>query len=150
MRAIVQRVSKAKVTVDNVITGKIQKGLLVLLAISQTDTFKEIEWMANKLVNLRIFSDEQQKMNKSVLDNEGAILIVSNFTLYGSVERGFRPSFTGSAPAEFAEKMYDEMVKYMREIYPVRIETGIFGAMMDVELINDGPVTLIIDKDANT
>jgi D-aminoacyl-tRNA deacylase len=145
MRAIVQRVSEAKVIVDEKMTGQIDNGLLVLIAVTEADTIKEIEWMANKLVNLRIFNDDQQKMNKSVIDVGGGILLVSNFTLYGNVQRGFRPSFIEAAPAAIAEKLYNQMVEFMKNKYPIKIETGIFGAMMAVELINDGPVTIIID-----
>lgn len=146
MRAVVQRVSEAKVSINCEITGKIQAGILVLLAFTISDTLKEIEWMANKLVNLRIFSDEQQKMNRSLLDINGGILLVSNFTLYGNAQRGFRPSFTDAAPADIAEKMYNQMVEFMKLKYPIKIETGIFGAMMKVELVNDGPVTIIIES----
>jgi D-aminoacyl-tRNA deacylase len=146
MRAVVQRVKRAKVTIDGVVTGEINSGLLILIAMSASDTDAVIAWMANKLVNLRVFSDENQKMNLSVQDTGGSMLIVSNFTVYGDVRRGFRPSFTDSAPAAVAEVLYDKFVNYLKTNYKLNIQTGVFQAMMDVELVNDGPVTVIIEN----
>jgi len=146
MRAGVQRVTRAKVTVDGVVTGEIDAGLLVLIAMSASDGDAEIAWFANKLVNLRIFNDSNGKMNLSVLDTGGSILVVSNFTVYGDVKRGFRPSFTDSAPAREAEIIYNKFVDFLKENYQINIQTGVFQAMMDVELVNDGPVTVIIEK----
>jgi D-aminoacyl-tRNA deacylase len=144
MRAVVQRVSSAEVRVAGDIKGSISKGLLILLGISDRDNDETISWMANKLVNLRIFPDENDKMNISVKDINGGILIVSNFTVYGDVERGFRPSFSNAGKPADSEIIYN---KFMKKHYSIQVETGIFGAMMDVSLVNDGPVTLIIDKD---
>tara|TARA_B100000614_G_C14385401_1_gene427361 strand:+ start:54 stop:491 length:438 start_codon:yes stop_codon:yes gene_type:complete len=145
MKAVVQRVKHAKVEIDGRIAGKIDHGILVLLGIIDGDKEK-IEWMAKKLVNLRIFPDSEGKMNRSVSDEGGGILIVSNFTLYGDVQKGTRPSFGRAAHPDISEPIYDEMIKYMRENFDVNIETGEFGAMMEVSLVNDGPVTIIIEK----
>ena len=120
--------------------------LTVLLAVSPDDTFDTIKWMCNKIVNLRIFPDDENKMNRSVLDIGGEILIISNFTLYGDVKKGFRPNYMASAPQETASKIYSETVNYLRKNYPIKVEDGLFGAMMEIELTNDGPVTIIIDK----
>jgi len=146
MRAVVQRVSSASVTVDKNVCGKINKGLLVLLAVTNSDTSEIMKWMCNKLVNLRIFPDDENKMNKSVLDCKGEILLISNFTLYGDTRKGFRPSFVAAAAPDKAEPMYNEMLSYLKENYPIKIESGVFGAMMEVQLVNEGPVTLIIEK----
>lgn len=146
MKVVVQRVKKASVKINGQIKGEISAGLLVFVAFKEDDGIEQIKWFANKLANLRIFNDEEGKMNKSALDVNGEMLIISNFTLYGDVQRGFRPSFTDSAPANIAEPLYDEFVKYLKENYPLKIEDGVFGAMMDIELINDGPVTIIIEK----
>lgn len=147
MRAVVQRVRKANVTIDNKVHGEIGTGLLVFIAIANSDTAETMQWMCNKLTNLRIFPDENDKMNKSVLDCDGGILIISNFTLYGDVRKGFRPSFIEAAQPEFAVPMYEAMVQYLKRNYPIKIASGVFGAMMDIELINDGPVTIIVEKD---
>ena len=146
MRAVVQRVKSANVKINGKVNGAIRHGLMVLLAIKDDDTDKTIEWMANKLVNLRIFPDDEGKMNRSVTDVGGGILLISNFTLYGDVKKGYRPSYSHSAGPAFAEPVYKKLVEYLNTNYSVPIETGIFGAMMDVELINDGPVTVIIEK----
>jgi D-tyrosyl-tRNA(Tyr) deacylase len=145
MKAIVQRVKQARVEIDGKVSGEICNGILVLLGIIDGDREK-IEWMSRKLINLRIFPDEEGKMNRSVSDVGGGILIVSNFTLYGDVQKGTRPSFGRAAHPDISEPIYDEMIKYMRENFDVSIETGKFGAMMDVSLVNDGPVTIIIEK----
>ncbi len=146
MRVVVQRVKKASVSIDNEVTAKIGKGLMVLAAIAAGDNSETIKWMANKLVNLRVFEDEAGKMNKSLPDIGGELLIVSNFTLYGDARKGFRPSFTDSAPPDISKPLYEQFVNYIKDNYPLKTESGVFAAMMDIELINDGPVTIIIDK----
>lgn len=146
MRLVVQRVSSASVTIDGKISGKIGPGLLVFAAVHHTDTEAEIEWAVSKMVRLRIFQDDQGKMNKSVYDTKGSILIVSQFTLYGDVRKGTRPSFIESAPPDKAERLYDYFVSYTRSVFLGTVETGEFAAMMQVELVNDGPVTIIIDR----
>lgn len=146
MRAVVQRVSKASVEIDGEITGAIGHGLCVLIAITDTDTHEKSDWMINKLSNLRVFEDEHGKMNLSAADTGGEILLVSNFTLYGESEKGYRPSFSRSARPEFAEPFYDEFVRRLSIRHPNKVATGRFGAMMNIELVNDGPVTVIIDK----
>jgi len=146
MRAVIQRVSEASVTVDGKISGEIEQGLLVLLAIHKDDTDQQLQWIADKITKLRIFQDDEGKMNRSVQDVKGGILVVSQFTLYGDVRKGTRPSFIESAPPEKAENMYDDFVRYLKETSGVKIETGIFAAMMDVKLTNDGPVTIILEK----
>ncbi|MGQ9819115.1 MAG: D-aminoacyl-tRNA deacylase [Candidatus Kapaibacteriales bacterium] len=147
MKVVVQRVKKCKVNIldDNSMVS-IQKGILVLLAIANTDNMDKAKWMANKIVNLRIFADAYGKMNLSVKDIKGEIIIVSNFTLYGDVQRGFRPSFTYSAPPNTAIPIYQEFIRTVRELSELNVETGKFGSMMEIELINDGPVTIIIEK----
>jgi len=149
MRAVVSRVSKASVSVGDELVGQIGKGLLIYIGISETDSEKEIKRFCHKVVNLRIFPDENDKMNLSLSDIGGGILIISNFTLYGNAKKGFRPSYIKSAPPKISEPLYNKTVEYLRENYPLRIESGIFGAMMDVESVNDGPVNIIIDIDAN-
>ncbi len=146
MRAVVQRISEASVTVDGNITGTIGKGLLVLLAVHRDDTDEQLRWMTEKLRKLRIFEDEEGKMNRSVEDVDGGMLIVSQFTLYGELKKGTRPSFTASAGPEKAEQMYDRMVALLEEAMPGKIQTGIFAAKMEVSLVNDGPVTIIVER----
>jgi len=146
MRAVVQRVSRAKVTVGKEITGEIGKGLLVLLGVSVTDTEIEAAQMVEKIVNLRIFDDLSGKMNLSLLDVEGDLLVVSQFTLYGDTRRGRRPSYIDAAPPERANRFYRHFVEEARRQVQ-RVETGRFQAMMDVELVNDGPVTLLLDSE---
>ncbi|MGA2295935.1 MAG: D-aminoacyl-tRNA deacylase [FCB group bacterium] len=146
MRAIVQRVSRASVSINNTIHSEIDTGFVVFIAITHNDNEEVMKWMCNKLINLRIFPDEENKMNKSVLDCNGGILLISNFTLYGDVNKGFRPSFIKAAPPEIAEPLYQSMIDYIRNIYPIKIATGVFGAKMDIELVNDGPVTIFIEK----
>lgn len=146
MRAVVQRVSEASVTVDGKITGEIQQGLLVLLAVHKDDSIEQMKWMADKIARLRIFHDDGQKMNRSVQDVNGGILVVSQFTLYGDVKKGTRPSFIESAGPERAEKLYEDFVNYLKSTTNLKIETGEFAAMMDVRLLNDGPVTIILER----
>jgi D-tyrosyl-tRNA(Tyr) deacylase len=147
MRAVIQRVKKASVTIatTNEIRS-IKTGLVVFIAIKSEDSLNEIKWMANKILNLRIFPDALGKMNLSVLDIQGEILVVSNFTLYGDVSRGFRPNFMYSAEPNYAKQIYLDFVSYLKSNTSIKVVTGEFGEMMDIELINDGPVTIIIDK----
>jgi D-aminoacyl-tRNA deacylase len=145
MRAVVQRVSRARVTVNAEVTGEISTGLLILLAVANTDTDKDLDYMVDKIVGLRVFEDADGKMNRSVAEAAGAILAVSQFTLYGDVRRGKRPSFDDAARPEQARAMYDQFVTRVRAA-GLRCETGRFQEMMDVELVNDGPVTILLDS----
>ena len=145
MRAVVQRVSRASVSVDGSITGAIETGLLVLLGVGHEDHPSDADYLADKVVGLRIFEDEEEKMNRSVVDVAGAILAVSQFTLYGDVKRGKRPSFDAAARPERARELYEYFVSRIRA-QGVRCETGVFKAMMQVELVNSGPVTILIDS----
>jgi D-aminoacyl-tRNA deacylase len=147
MRAVVQRVTEARVDVDGQTVGAISRGLLVLLGVAVGDTPREAEWMAQKLPNLRIFEDAAGKMNLALSDVEGAILIVSQFTLLGDCRKGRRPSFVEAAPPALAEQLYETVVGSMRRS-GVRVETGVFQAHMAVHLVNDGPVTLLLDTAA--
>ncbi len=144
MRAVVQRVHEASVSVDGQVIGAIKKGLLVLLAVAPTDGEKEAQWLAGKLTRLRIFEDDQGKMNRSLVDVSGAMLVVSQFTLYGNCRKGNRPSFVASAGPDIAEPMYERFAEIVAKA-GVPVERGSFGAMMDVSLVNAGPVTLIVD-----
>jgi D-tyrosyl-tRNA(Tyr) deacylase len=146
MKAVVQRVSSANVKIDGKVHGEIGQGLLVLLGIKEGDDAETMKWFSNKLVNLRVFADRDGKMNRSVLDIEGGILLISNFTIYGDTRKGYRPSFSKAAKPESAEPLYNKMLDFLRDNNPIKIESGIFGAMMDVSLVNDGPVTVIIEK----
>lgn len=145
MKAVVQRVSEANVAVDGKIIGEIEQGLMILLGITEGDTEEDIEVIVNKLINLRIFEDAAQKMNLSLLDIGGSILSISQFTLYGDVRKGRRPSFSKAAPPEVAEQLYDQFNDYIKSA-GVHVETGSFGAMMDVSLTNDGPVTFVVES----
>jgi len=146
MRAVIQRVSRAKVTVGKEVTGEIGKGLLVLLGVSIRDSEKDATYLADKVLNLRIFEDADEKMNLSLLDIKGELLVVSQFTLYGNVARGRRPSFIDAAPPERANHLYEAFVTAAgNQIANVR--TGRFQAMMNVELVNDGPVTILLDSE---
>ena len=146
MRAVVQRVSRAKVTVDDRVTGEIGEGMLVLLGVSTGDAESDADYLSEKIINLRIFEDDEDKMNRSVIDIGGAMLVVSQFTLYGDTRRGRRPSFIAAARGDDAVRLYEYFVRKSRETLPM-VETGEFGAMMDVELVNDGPVTIILDSE---
>ena len=145
MRAVVQRVTRAKVTVAEETIGEIRNGLVVLLGIARDDTKVEAAYLVDKIANLRIFDDEAGKMNLSLKDTNGGLLIVSQFTLYGDVRRGLRPSWIDAAPPEVAEPLYDFFVRQARATID-NIATGKFQAMMQVELINDGPVTILLDS----
>ena len=145
MRAVVQRVSKSSVTVDGEVVGNIGPGLMVLLGVTHEDTEKEADYLADKIINLRIFSDDAGKMNRSLLDTEGEMLVVSQFTLYGDCRKGRRPSFIQAADPDRGNVLYEYFVKKVRD-NGVATATGRFGAMMDVSLVNDGPVTLIVES----
>lgn len=142
---MVQRVSKASVTVEGSVTGQIERGLLVLLGVAQEDTRADADYLAEKITGLRIFEDADGKMNLSVVDTGGAVLAISQFTLYGDVRRGKRPSFDAAARPEEARALYEYFVEKIRSAN-LRCETGVFQAMMDVELVNSGPVTILLDS----
>ena len=146
MRALIQRVSRASVTVDEKVVGEIGKGLLIFLGIGLEDTENTVITLVDKIVQLRIFSDEQGKMNLSLLDVQGEVLVVSQFTLHADVSRGRRPGFTKAAPPSMAIPLY-ELFKETCKNYALTVESGVFGAMMQVELCNDGPVTIWIDSE---
>ena len=145
MRAVVQRVSSARVRVDGAVVGEIAQGFLVLLGVGQGDGADEVAYMTNKIRDLRLFPDDEGKMNRSLLDIGGGVLIVSQFTLYGDVRRGRRPSFIAAAAPDLAKALYEEVVKELRAS-GLTVATGIFQADMKVELVNDGPVTLLLDS----
>jgi D-tyrosyl-tRNA(Tyr) deacylase len=145
MRAVVQRVSRARVTVGDEVTGETSRGLLVLLGVGNEDDQASADYLSDKIVGLRIFEDDSGKMNKSVTDVGGGVLVVSQFTLYGDVRRGKRPSFADAAPPEKARALYQYFVERIRAA-GLRCETGKFQEMMQVELVNDGPVTILLDS----
>ena len=146
MRAVVQRVTRARVTADGRVAGEIHAGLLILLGVSRLDDPQCASYLAEKIVNLRIFADEAGKMNRSLLDTGGSALVVSQFTLYGDTRGGRRPSYIQAAPPEEANRLYDDLVRSMRSL-GVPVETGVFQAHMQVELVNDGPVTILLDSE---
>ena|SRR5687767_12165807 len=148
MRAVIQRVSRARVSVDGEITGEIGKGILVLLGVSRDDSEKEALYLLEKTLNLRIFEDAEGKMNLSLLDVNGGLLVVSQFTLYGDARKGRRPTYIEAALPEKAESLYNFFVAQARKQI-TKVETGKFQAMMDVELVNDGPVTILLDSTKN-
>ena len=145
MRAVIQRVSEASCTVEGKVTGSITAGLLVLLGIEDADEQEDVEWLAQKIVNMRIFGDENDLMNKSLTDNNGNILLISQFTLFAAIKKGNRPGFTKAARPDKAIPLYEAMIKKLSELLNKQIETGIFGADMKISLINDGPVTILAD-----
>jgi D-aminoacyl-tRNA deacylase len=145
MRAVIQRVSQAKVLVDGGEVARIKEGILALVAISHQDTEKDLQWMARKIIELRIFDDAQGKLNLSLQDAGGQLLIVSQFTLYGDCRKGRRPSYTQAAPPSEAQKRYQQFIEIVRQWIP-DVQTGQFQAMMEVALVNSGPVTLILDS----
>ena len=146
MKIVVQRVKNAKVEVDKKIVGKIEKGFLVLLGVTHNDTKEEASYLAKKLCNLRVFEDEEEKMNLGLKDVNGELLIVSQFTLYADCSKGNRPSFISAAKPEKAEELYNYFCEKCNKDYGIKVEKGIFGADMKVSLLNDGPVTIIIEK----
>jgi len=145
MRAVVQRVKEAKIEVDSQIVGSIDKGLLVYLGVGKDDSAKDVEFIADKLVNLRVFADENDKMNLSVLDVGGAILLVSQFTLYGDCRKGRRPGFDLASEPETAQRLYEKTIEAIRQ-KGAPVESGVFAAHMDVISVNDGPVTFLLDS----
>lgn len=150
MRAVIQRVTNASCTVEGKITGQIENGLLVLIGVEEEDQQQDMEWLSQKLVNLRVFSDEAGLMNKSVLDINGNILLISQFTLFAQTKKGNRPSFIRAAKPDKAKPMYITMAKYLSNLLQKEVQLGVFGADMKIDLRNDGPVTIIMntkDKD---
>ena len=145
MRVLLQRVSRAEVRVEGVVRGRIGKGYLLLIGITHTDREEQLVWMAEKVSGLRLFADEDEKMNLALADVDGAALVVSQFTLYGDARKGRRPSFIDAARPEVAEPVYERFVALLRS-HGLTVETGAFGAMMDVELVNDGPVTMWLER----
>ena len=145
MRAVIQRVTRASVTVDGVIRGEIAQGLLVLLGVGKGDSENDTAYLANKTAGLRVFEDDAGKMSLALKDIGGSVLVISQFTLYGDVRRGLRPSFDGAAPPAEAERLYAKYCDLLRQ-EGLEVQTGVFQAMMDVELVNDGPVTILLDS----
>ena len=148
MRAVVQRVTYSSVEVDDVIVGEINKGFNVLLGISKDDTEEDMKYIKDKIINLRVFSDENDKMNLSLLDIQGELLLISQFTLYGDARKGRRPNFMNALGGEEAKNFYDKFVEMMKET-GLKVETGIFGANLKVDIKNDGPVTILLDSSRN-
>jgi D-tyrosyl-tRNA(Tyr) deacylase len=146
MRIVIQRVSEASVTINQQVYSSISKGLLILLGIEDADTEEDISWLTRKIANLRIFNDENEVMNKSVVEIEGEILLVSQFTLHASTKKGNRPSYIKASKPEFAIPMYHKFVDELKQASNCSVKTGEFGAMMHVALVNDGPVTIIMDS----
>lgn len=146
MRAILQRVTRASVTIHGTVNGSIRHGLLVLLGIEENDTEQDIEWLSSKIVQMRIFSDTEGKMNLSVQDTNGELLIISQFTLFASTKKGNRPGFTRSAKPDIAIPLYERFIEVAGQKLGKAVQNGIFGADMKVELLNDGPVTIFIDS----
>jgi D-tyrosyl-tRNA(Tyr) deacylase len=146
MKAVVQRVSRARVTSEGETLGEIGPGLLVLVGIGRGDGPEQLRWMCDKLAKLRIFYDDSGKMSRSVTDIGGGILLVSQFTLFGDLKKGTRPSFDGAAPPDEARPLYEAMVDHLRATVPLKVETGRFAADMAVELTNDGPVTILLER----
>ena len=145
MRAVIQRVLEASVKVNNEITGQIGLGFLVLLGIETEDEPEDLKWLAQKIANLRVFNDENAQMNKSLSDVEGKILLISQFTLFAQTKKGNRPGFTRAAKPDKAVPLYEQMIEELGKLTGTKVETGIFGADMQVSLINDGPITILID-----
>jgi D-aminoacyl-tRNA deacylase len=145
MRAVIQRVSQASCTVDGQITGEIQTGFMILLGIEEADNTDDLQWLAQKIVNVRVFGDENGLMNKSLVDVDGNILLISQFTLYAQTKKGNRPSFLRAAKPPIAIPLYEEMIVMLESLLGKKITTGIFGADMKIALVNDGPVTIVMD-----
>ncbi|WP_394679231.1 D-aminoacyl-tRNA deacylase [uncultured Exiguobacterium sp.] len=148
MRVVLQRVKEASVTVDQEVIGQIKQGFLLLVGVTHEDTIEQVNWLADKIAGLRVFEDEEERMNRSLQDVDGQILSVSQFTLYGDVKKGRRPAFTEAAKPDLANELYEAFNERLRA-QGLTVETGQFGAMMDIALVNDGPVTLILEKEAN-
>lgn len=148
MRVVLQRVKEASVTVDQEVVGQIKQGFLLLVGVTHEDTIDQVNWLADKIAGLRVFEDEEERMNRSLQDVDGQILSVSQFTLYGDVKKGRRPAFTEAAKPDVANALYEAFNERLRA-QGLIVETGQFGAMMDIALVNDGPVTLILEKEAN-
>ncbi len=146
MRVVLQRVTKAKVDIDGKTVGKIDKGIVALVAVNDTDDLETFKYMCNKIINLRIFEDSEDKLNLSIKDLELGLLIVPNFTVYADARKGLRPSFVGGAKPDDAEKIFNDFINYVKNNYE-KVETGIFRADMQVELTNDGPITILLDSD---
>ena len=147
MRVVLQRVQRAEVRVEGRVTGKVGPGFLVLAGFAPADTDAQLSWMAEKILGLRVFGDDEGKMNRDLSEVSGGVLVVSQFTLYGDASKGRRPSFIAAAPPEVAIPLYQKFVEILKsKAGTIPIETGEFGAMMDVELVNDGPVTLILER----
>jgi len=147
VRVVLQRVKRAEVRVEGRVTGKIGPGFLVLAGFAPADTDAQLTWMAEKILGLRVFADDQGKMNRDLAETKGSLLVVSQFTLYGDASKGRRPSFIDAAPPDLATKLYERFLELVKEkAGTIAVETGEFGAMMDVELVNDGPVTLILER----
>lgn len=148
MRVVIQRVTQAAVTVDEVRISRIGRGIVALVAFSRSDSVDELRWMAKKMISLRLFEDEDHKMNRSLEEIGGEILVVSQFTLYGDCRKGRRPSFDKSAPPDRAEELYEQFVRILRDESPCPVAEGVFREHMHVALVNDGPVTLIVEKES--
>lgn len=146
MRVVIQRVKNASVRVDEQVVGAIDHGLLLLLGITQEDSTEDIEWLCRKIVQMRIFGDENDLMNKSLLDIDGEVLVISQFTLHASTKKGNRPSFIAAARPEQAIPLYEQFITVIQDYVPKKVQTGIFGADMKVNLLNDGPVTITMDS----
>lgn len=145
MRAIIQRVSSASCSIEGKISGEIGIGFMILLGIEDSDTDEDLNWLSQKISNMRIFSDENGLMNKALADVQGNILLVSQFTLFASTKKGNRPGFTRSAKPDFAIPLYEKMIRELGQLTGTKIQTGVFGADMQISLVNDGPVTIIMD-----
>ena len=145
MRAIIQRVSSASCSIEGKISGQIDKGFMILLGIEDNDTDEDLNWLAQKISNMRIFSDENGLMNKALADVQGNILLISQFTLFASTKKGNRPGFTRSAKPDLAVPLYEKMISELGQLTGTKIQTGVFGADMQISLVNDGPVTIIMD-----
>ncbi|WP_400242605.1 D-aminoacyl-tRNA deacylase [Niallia sp. JL1B1071] len=145
MRVVLQRSKEAKVEVDGKVVGAIEKGFVLLVGITQSDELEDAKYLADKIAHLRVFEDENEKMNESILDRKGSILSISQFTLYGDTRKGRRPNFMNAAKPDQAKELYEQFNMLLRN-HGIIVETGVFGAMMDVHLVNDGPVTLILDS----
>jgi D-tyrosyl-tRNA(Tyr) deacylase len=148
MRAVIQRVSKASCSIEGVISGEITHGFMVLLGIEDSDSDEDLTWLAQKIANMRVFSDENGLMNKALADVQGNILLVSQFTLFAATKKGNRPGFTRSARPEYAIPLYEKMIVELAKLTETKIQTGVFGADMQISLVNDGPVTICIDTKA--